>query len=375
MIIGIPKEIKVHEYRVAILPFGVEEFVNVGHTVLVQRDAGVGAGIPNDEYERTGAKIVDTAEEIFAQADMIMKVKEPQPQEIKMLRKGQILFAYLHLAAEQELAEGVAKSGCRSIAYETLVDRQGHLPLLTPMSEVAGRMSIQMGARYLEKSHGGRGVLLSGVPGVLPGKVVILGGGVAGAGAARISAGFGADVLILDRNLDRLRYLSETMPANVNVAFSNRQEIRKQIADADLVVGAVLIVGAKAPRLILREDLKLMQQGSVIVDISIDQGGCVETARVTTHAEPTYIVDGIIHYCVGNMPGAVSRTSTSALCNATFPWAMEIARHGTDLVAAAAKHPPIAHGINTFDGELTCKAVADSFGLPWSDRFVKNYWT
>jgi len=374
MIIGVPKEIKVHEYRIALLPFGVDEFVHAGHTVLVQRDAGIGAGMPNEEYEQAGAKIVDSAEEIFAKADLIMKVKEPQPQEIKMLRKGQILFTYLHLAAEQELTENLTKSGCRSIAYETLVDQQGRLPLLTPMSEVAGRMSIQVGARYLEKSQGGRGVLLSGVPGVSPGKVVVLGGGVSGSGAARIAAGFGANVVILDTNIDRLRYLSETMPANVNVAFSNRQEVRKQIADADLVVGAVLIVGAKAPCLIHREDLKLMQPGSVIVDIAIDQGGCVETARPTTHAEPTYIVDNIIHYCVGNMPGAVSRTSTSALCNATFPWAMEIARHGTDLAAAAAKHPPIAHGINTFDGELVCQAVADSFGLPWSDRFVKNYW-
>jgi len=375
MIIGVPKEIKVHEYRVALLPFGVDEFVHAGHTVLVQRDAGIGAGMPNEEYELAGAKITDSAGEIFEKADLIMKVKEPQPQEIKMLRKGQILFTYLHLAAELELTEDVAKTGCRSVAYETLVDSQGRLPLLTPMSEVAGRMSIQVGAKCLEKSQGGRGVLLSGVPGVSPGKVVVLGGGMVGSGAAKIAAGFGANVVVLDSNLDRLRYLSEVMPTNVKVVFSNRHEIRSQIADADLVVGAVLIPGAKAPRLIQRDDLKLMQPGSVIVDVAIDQGGCVETARPTTHAEPTYIVDGIIHYCVGNMPGAVSRTSTSALCNATFPWAMEIARYGNDLAAAAAKHPPIAHGINTYDGELVCRAVADSFGLPWSDRFAKNYWT
>ena len=375
MIIGVPKEIKVHEYRVALLPFGVDEFVHAGHTVLVQRDAGIGAGMPNDAYEQSGAIIVDSPEEIFAKADMIMKVKEPLPQEIKMLRKGQILFTYLHLAAELELTESLTKSGCRSIAYETLMDQQGRLPLLTPMSEIAGRMSVQIGTRYLENPQGGRGVLLGGVPGVLPGKVVVLGGGVAGYGAAKIASGVGANVVIIDTNLDRLRYLYDVMPDNVNVAFSSRQEIRQQITDADLVIGAVLIVGAKAPRLIQREDLGLMQPGSMIVDIAIDQGGCVETSRATTHSEPTYVVDGITHYCVGNMPGAVSRTSTSALCNATFPWAMTIARQGTDLATTAKKHPPIAHGINTFDGELTCQAVADSFGLPWSDRFVKHYWT
>jgi len=374
MIIGVPKEIKVHEYRVAILPFGVDEFVQAGHTVLVQRDGGIGAGIPNEEYERAGAKIIDTAEEIFAKADIIMKVKEPQPQEVKMLRKSQILFTYLHLAADQKLTEGIINSGCRAIAYETIVDHQGHLPLLTPMSEVAGRLSIQEGARHLCKSQGGRGVLLCGVPGVAPGKVVVIGGGIAGSCAARVAAGFGANVVILDTNIDRLRYLSDVMPSNVDVVFSNRHEIHKQIAEADLVIGAVLIPGAKAPHLIRREDLKLMQPGSVIVDIAIDQGGCVETARPTTHAEPTYVVDGIIHYCVANMPGAVSRTSTAALCNATFPWAKEIARFGDDLVGATEKHSQIAHGINAFDGELTCKPVADSFGLPWSDRFVKNYW-
>ena len=374
MIIGVPKEIKVHEYRVALLPFGVDEFVRAGHTVLVQRDAGAGAGISDDQYAQVGAKIVGSAEEIFAKTDMVMKVKEPQPSEVKMLRKSQVLFTYLHLAADRELTESLTKTGCRSVAYETLADQQGRLPLLTPMSEVAGRMSIQEGAEYLEKPQGGRGVLLCGVPGVAPGKVVVLGGGISGSGAAKVAAGFGADVMILDTNLDRLRYLSEVMPANVNVAFSNRQEVQKQIANADLVIGAVLIPGAKAPHLIQREDLKLMQPGSVIVDIAIDQGGCVETSRPTTHAEPTYVVDGVIHYCVANMPGAVSRTSTLALCNATFPWAMKIANHGGDLVAAAASQPPIAHGINTFDGELTCRAVADSFGLTWSDRFAKNYW-
>lgn len=374
MIIGIPREIKVHEYRVSLLPFGVNELVHAGHTLLVQHDAGVGAGISDDDYEKAGAKIVPSAEEIFANADMIIKVKEPQSQEVKMLRKGQILFTYLHLAAELELTKGILETGCSAVAYETLVDQQGRLPLLIPMSEVAGRISIQEGAKHLEKSLGGRGVLLSGVPGVAPGKVVVLGGGIVGTGAAKIAAGFGADVVILDTNLDRLRYLSEVLPANVNVVFSNRQEICKQIVDADLVIGAVLIPGTKTPRLIRRDDLRLMQPGSVIVDVAIDQGGCVETSRPTTHAEPTYTVDGIIHYCVTNMPGVVSRTSTLALCNATFPWTMEIAQHGSDLTVVAAKHSPIAHGINAFDGELTCRAVADSFGLPWSDRFAKHYW-
>jgi len=300
---------------------------------------------------------------------MVLKVKEPLPPEYPLLRKGQILFTYLHLAADQTLTASVRDSGCRSIAYETLQDAQGRLPLLTPMSEVAGRMSIQEGAKYLEKSQGGRGVLLGGVPGVAPAKVLVLGGGIVGTGAARVAAGFGADVVILDSNIDRLRYLSDVMPANVNVIYSNRHEILRQLPTADLVIGAVLIPGAKAPSLVRKDDLAIMQKGAVIVDVAIDQGGCCETSRVTTHANPIYQVDGITHYCVGNMPGAVSRTSTSALCNATFPWALQLANNAKNLEDFARRTPPVAAAINTFDGELTCRAVADSFGWDCSGRF------
>ncbi len=370
MIIGVPKEIKEHEYRVALLPFGAEELVQAGHKVLVQRGAGVGSGIPDEEYHRVGARLVDSPDAVFAEGDLILKVKEPQPNEVQMLRRGQILFTYLHLAASRTLTESVVKSGCRGIAYETLTDKHGRLPLLMPMSEIAGRMSVQEGAKYLEKSQGGRGVLLSGVPGVAPAHVVVIGGGIVGSNAARIAAGFGADVVILDSNLDRLRYLAEVMPANVKVVFSNRHEILRRLPTADLVIGAVLIPGAKAPNLIQRDDLKLMQPGAVIVDVAIDQGGCAETSRATTHSEPTFVVDGIVHYCVGNMPGVVGRTSTFALCNATFPWVMKLAERELEL--AAAKSSSIAHAINTFDGELTCKAVAETFGLEWSDRFAKH---
>ena len=368
MIIAVAKEIKEHEYRVALLPFGVYELTKAGHSVLVEKDAGIGAGITNDEYLKAGAKIAESPEEVF-QADMVIKVKEPLEKEYPLLRKGQIVFTYFHLAADETLTARVRDSGCRAVAYETLVDAQGRLPLLTPMSEVAGRMSIQEGARFLEKPHGGRGVLLGGVPGVAPAKVLVLGGGVSGAGAARVAAGVGADVVILDSNLDRLRYLSEVMPANVNVVFSNRHEIVRQLPSADLVIGAVLIPGAKAPRLIRKEDLSRMQQGAVIIDIAIDQGGCCETSRATTHSNPTYQVDGVTHYCVTNMPGAVSRTSTFALCNATFPWTLQLANNAKNLEDFARKTPPIAAALNTFDGELTCRAVAESFGWDWSKRF------
>ena len=369
MIVAVAKEIKEHEYRVALLPFGVYELTKSGHSVLVEKDAGIGSGITNDEYVAAGAKIVESPLEIFEKADMVLKVKEPLPPEYPLLRKGQILFTYLHLAADETLTALVRDSGCRSVAYETLVDAQGRLPLLTPMSEVAGRMSIQEGAKYLEKPQNGRGVLLGGVPGVAPAKVLVLGGGIVGTGAARVAAGFGADVVILDSNLDRLRYLSDVMPANVNVIYSNRQEVLRQLPNADLVIGAVLIPGAKAPRLVRKEDLPLMQKGAVIVDVAIDQGGCCETSRPTSHSNPTYLVDDIVHYCVGNMPGAVSRTSTFALCNATFPWAMQLANNAKNLEDFARKTPPIAAAINTFDGELTCRAVAESFGWDWSWRF------
>ena len=369
MIVSVAKEIKENEYRVALLPFGVYELTRAGHTVLVEKNAGIGAGIANDEYIEAGAKIAESPVEIFEKGDMVLKVKEPLPPEYPLLRKGQILFTYLHLAADETLTAQVRDSGCRAIAYETLEDGQGRLPLLMPMSEVAGRMSIQQGAKYLEKSQNGRGVLLSGVPGVAPGKVLVLGGGTVGTGAARIAAGFGADVVILDSNVDRLRYLSEMMPANVNVIYSNRHEILRQLPIADLVVGAVLIPGAKAPALVRREDLSIMQKGAVIVDVAIDQGGCCETSRPTTHSNPTYSVDGVVHYCVGNMPGAVSRTSTSALCNATFPWVLQLANHAKNLEDFARHTPPIAAAINTFDGELTCRPVAESFGWDCSGRF------
>ncbi|MCL2306466.1 MAG: alanine dehydrogenase, partial [Planctomycetaceae bacterium] len=342
MIVSVAKEIKENEYRVALLPFGVYELAKAGHVVLVQKDAGIGAGVTNEEYLEAGAKIVESPAEIFGKADMVLKVKEPLPPEYPLLRKGQILFTYLHLAADKALTAQVRDSGCRAIAYETLQDAQGRLPLLTPMSEVAGRMSIQEGAKYLEKSQGGRGVLLGGVPGVAPAKVLILGGGIVGTGAARVAAGFGADVVILDSNIDRLRYLADVMPANVNVIYSNRHEILRQLPTADLVIGAVLIPGAKAPALVRKEDMSIMQKGAVIVDVAIDQGGCCETSRVTTHSNPTYLVDDVVHYCVGNMPGAVSRTSTSALCNATFPWVLQLANNAKNLEDYARRTPPIA---------------------------------
>ena len=369
MIISVAKEIKENEYRVALLPFGVYELTKAGHTVLVEKDAGIGSGIVNDEYIEAGAKLVESAAEIFEKGDMVLKVKEPLPPEYPLLRKGQIVFTYFHLAADEKLTTSVRDSGCRAVAYETLKDENGRLPLLTPMSEVAGRKSIQEGAKYLEKSTGGRGVLLSGVPGVAPAKVVVLGGGIVGTGAARVAAGFGANVVILDSNLDRLRYLSDVMPANVNVVYSNRLEILRQLPTADLVIGAVLIPGAKAPSLVRKEDISIMQKGSVIVDVAIDQGGCCETSHVTTHSNPTYLVDGVVHYCVGNMPGVVSRTSTFALCNATFPWALKIANNAKNLEDFARRTPPLAAAMNTFDGELTCRAVADSFGWECSNRF------
>lgn len=367
MIIGVPCETKSDEYRVAMLPVGVEEFTRRGHQVLVQAGAGLGSGLPDHAYLEQGCEMVSSAEEVFARADMIVKVKEPQPSEWPLIRDGQIVFTYFHFAADRELTEAMLKSKCSAVAYETLADERGTLPLLTPMSEVAGRMSVQEGAKYLERPQMGRGILLGGVPGVAPANITILGGGVVGANAAKIAAGFNANVSILDINMDRLRYLADVMPPNVDVLFSDRHTIREQIARADLVIGAVLIPGAKAPRLIEREDLKTMQQGSVIIDVAIDQGGCIETSRPTSHAEPTYIVDDVLHYCVTNMPGAVGRTSTYALCNVTLPWAIQIAESGVE--AAAKKRPPVARAINMHAGEVTNRAVAETFELPYSDRF------
>lgn len=367
MIVGVPTEIKSDEYRVAMLPVGVEELTRRGHRVIVEAGAGLGSGLADHDYLRAGAELVSSAAEVFDQADMIVKVKEPQPAEWKLMRPGQIVFTYFHFAADRQLTEAVLASGATAVAYETLVDEEGRLPLLTPMSEVAGRMSIQEGAKYLERPQMGRGILLGGVPGVAPAHITILGGGVVGANAAHIAAGFQASVAILDINLDRLRYLDDVMPANVTTLYSDRHTIRKQLERADLVVGAVLIPGAKAPRLVDEEDLKIMQPGSVIIDVAIDQGGCIATSRPTSHAEPTYIVDDVVHYCVTNMPGAVGRTSTFALCNATLEWVLVIADRGIE--TAARELPSVASAVNMHQGKVTNRAVADTFGLNFDDSF------
>jgi alanine dehydrogenase len=361
MIVGVPKEIKAHEYRVALLPVGVEELRRRGHDVLIQRGAGLGSGIPDADYEKHGATIVEPRESIWEKAELVIKVKEPQPDEIALLRDGQLVFTYFHFAADEALTRGVLASGATAIAYETLRDERGRLPLLTPMSEVAGRMSIQEGAKYLERPQEGRGILLGGVPGVEPANICILGGGVVGTNAAKVAAGFGAAVTILDIDMDRLRYLDDIMPKNVTMLFSDRHTIRQQIELADLVVGAVLIEGARAPRLVERADLARMKPGSVIVDVAVDQGGCVETTRPTTHGAPTYIVDEVVHYCVANMPGAVGRTSTYALCNVTLPFALSIADRG--LAGAVAHDGRIASAVNVHRGKATNKAVAATFGL------------
>ncbi len=364
MIVGIPKEIKRDEYRVAMLPVGAEEMVNAGHTVVVEAGAGLGSGLPDHDYLRAGAELVASAADIFARADLIVKVKEPQEAEWKMLREGQVLFTYFHFAASRNLTSAMVDAEVTCVAYETLRDVNGRLPLLTPMSEVAGRMSIQEGAKYLERPQMGRGILLGGVPGVAPAHITILGGGVVGANAAKIAAGFQADVTILDVNLDRLRYLDDIMPANVNVLFSDRHVIREELKLADLVVGSVLIPGAKAPCLVGREELKIMKPGSVIIDVAIDQGGSVETSRPTTHSDPTFIVEDVVHYCVANMPGAVGRTSTFALCNVTLPWALRIANLGIE--QASQEYCPIASAVNIHRGVITNEAVAKTFDFPYS---------
>lgn len=367
MIIGVPKEIKRDEYRVAMLPVGVEELTRAGHRVLVESGAGLGSGLLDEQYEAAGARLMNDVDELFGTADMIVKVKEPMVDEWPRLRQGQILFTYLHFAADRKLTEAVLASGCTAVAYETLRDDQGRLPLLTPMSEVAGRMSIQEGAKYLERPQMGRGILLGGVPGVAPANIAVLGGGVVGANAAKVAAGFGANIGLLDVNMDRLRYLDDVMPPNVDCLFSDRHTVREQLAKADLVIGAVLIPGAKAPRLIEADDLKLMKPGSVIIDVAIDQGGCVATSRPTTHSEPVYMVDQVLHYCVTNMPGAVGRTSTYALCNVTLPWVLQIANRG--ILAAAQTLKPVARAINMHAGKITYRAVADTFDLAYDARF------
>jgi alanine dehydrogenase len=362
MLVGIPKEIKAHEYRAGILPVGVEELFRAGHRILVQKGLGLGSGIRDADYERSGAVVVEQAEEIFSVAELVVKVKEPQPSEIALLREGQLVFTYFHFAASEALTRGVLASGATAIAYETLQDRRGNLCLLTPMSEVAGRMSIQQGAKYLERPQEGRGILLGGVPGVEPAHITVLGGGVVGAQAAKIAAGFGASVAVLDSNLDRLRYLDDIMPHNVTTLFSDRHTILDQLGKADLVIGAVLIRGARTPRLVRREDLALMKPGAVVVDVAVDQGGCFETTHPTTHSEPTYLVDGIVHYAVANMPGAVGRTSTYALCNATLPYVLQLANRG--LAQATKQNPDLVSAINIHRGQVANLAVADTFGLP-----------
>jgi alanine dehydrogenase len=369
MLVGVPKEVKQDEYRVAMLPVGVEELVRAGHRVLVERGAGLGSGIPDEEYAVHGAQIAASGEDVFVQADLIVKVKEPQPQEWPLLRPAQLLFTYLHFAADEALTRAVLQTGVTALAYETLRGGGGSLPCLTPMSEVAGRMSIQEGAKFLERPQEGRGILLGGVPGVKPAHIAILGGGVVGKNAARIAAGFHADVVLMDVSVDRLRYLEDIMPPNVNTVFSDRHNIREQLKLADLVIGAVLIPGARAPHLVTAHDLKLMKPGAVIIDVCIDQGGCFETSRPTTHSDPVYLVDGILHYCVTNMPGAVGRTSTYALCNVTFPYVLQLANLG--LEGACAKTPGLMDAVNMCGGQVTNRAVAETFGLPFV-RFAMN---
>ncbi|MCR9119650.1 MAG: alanine dehydrogenase [bacterium] len=368
MIVGVPTEIKRDEYRVAMLPVGAEELTRAGHTVVFQAGAGLGSGIADHEYLRAGAELVADANDVFARADLIVKVKEPLPEEWPLIRAGQTLFTYFHFAASEPLTQAMLDSQATCVAYETLRDQRGGLPLLTPMSEVAGRMSIQEGARFLERPQLGRGILLGGVPGVAPAHITILGGGVVGANAAKIAAGFQADVAILDINLDRLRYLDDVMPANVNVLFSDRHTIRDELQLADLVIGAVLIPGAKAPSLIGQEELRIMKPGSVIVDVAIDQGGCVGTSRPTTHSDPVYVEEEVVHYCVTNMPGAVGRTSTYALCNVTLPWVLRIASTGIE--QAASTSPAISAAINIHQGAVTNEAVAETFGMAYNAHFA-----
>jgi alanine dehydrogenase len=358
--IGVPTEIKAQENRVALTPAGAERLHHAGHAVLVQAGAGRESGFPDESYKRVGARILPDAEAVFADGELILKVKEPLATEWPLLRSGQTLFTYLHLAAARDLTEALVKTGAYCFAYETL-EVNGELPLLTPMSEVAGRMAIQAGAKYLEKAQGGSGILLGGVPGVKPAKVLVIGGGVVGINAARMAAGLGADVTVMDTNLGRLRYLDEVLPRNCHTVYSTPLAIRDLLPAADLVVGAVLIPGAAAPKLVRREDLKRMNPGSVIVDVAVDQGGCVETCRPTTHANPVFTEDGVLHYCVANMPGAVPRTSTLALTNATLSWTLLLAELGP--LGAVERSKPLARAANVLAGCITCRGVAEAFGL------------
>ncbi len=362
MIVGVPRETKRDEYRVALLPVGAEELVRARHVVLIERGAGAGSGLPDEAYAAAGATLVDGPADVFGKADLVVKVKEPQPQELSLIRRGQTLFTYFHFAADRHLTEGFMTTGATAVAYETLRDDRGRLPLLIPMSEVAGRMSIQEGAKFLERPQMGRGILLGGVPGVAPANVLVLGAGTVGANAAKVAAGFGANIALLDTSLERLRYLDDVTAPNIDCLYSDRHTIRERLGWADLVIGSVLIPGARAPHLVEREDLKLMKPGSVIIDVAIDQGGCVATSRPTTHADPTYVVDDVVHYCVTNMPGAVGRTSTYALCNATLPYVIDLADRG--VAAAAHASAAIRSAVNVYDGRLVQPAVASAFGLP-----------
>ena len=360
MLVGIPKEIKNHEYRCAITPASVAEFASNRHQVLVQSNAGLEIGFADHHYQQAGATILDSAKQVYDKAELIFKVKEPQPQECEMLKPNQIIFSYLHLAAEPDLTKMLLKSGCIAIAFETVTASDNSLPLLSPMSEIAGKLAVQAGATHLEKSQGGRGILLGGVPGVGCGKVLIIGGGVAGTNAAKVAVGMGAEVVILDKSLPRLRYLSDVFGNSITTLYASHENIAKNILDSDLVIGAVLVAGASAPKLVSLDLVKKMKKGAVLVDIAIDQGGCFETSKPTSHSNPTYQVEGVIHYCVTNMPGAVARTSTKALENATLPFALEIANKGYLKALQDNKH--LACGVNVLNGKITHKAVADSLG-------------
>jgi len=365
MIIGVPKEIKNNENRVAVTPAGVKELTKHGHQVFVQSTAGEGSGFADEDYKGAGAHILATIEETYAKAEMIIKVKEPIESEYKLIKKDQLLFTYFHFASYEPLTKAMMANGSVCLAYETVEKKDRSLPLLIPMSEVAGRMAIQEGAKYLEKPLKGRGILLGGVPGVRPAKVLILGGGVVGTNAAKMAAGMGADVTIMDLSLPRLRYLDDVMPANVCTMMSNEYNIRELLPTHDLIIGGVLIPGAKAPHLITRDMLKLMKPGTVVVDVAVDQGGCIETCKPTTHADPTYIIDDVVHYCVANMPGAVPYTSTLALTNATLPYAIQLANKGWK--KACQENEELKLGLNVINGDVVYKGVSDAFGLPYTD--------
>lgn len=364
MIVGLPKEVKDNEYRVGMVPAGVKALTDAGHTVLVQATAGEGSGITDEEYAKAGGRIVDTAEEVWSRAEMIVKVKEPIPSEYGFLREGLLLFTYLHLAPARELTRALLDSGTTGVAYETITNDQGHLPLLTPMSEVAGRMAIQVGATYLEKINGGRGVLLGGVPGVAPARVTIIGGGVVGTNACKMAVGMGASVIIIDRDLERLRYLDDIFGSRIRTLASNPYTIAESVTSSDLVIGGVLVPGAAAPKLVTREMLREMPRGAVIVDVAVDQGGCIETTRPTTHSQPTYYVENVLHYGVTNMPGAVPRTSTFALTNVTLPFALKLANQG--VVEAIRNDPHLKNGVNTYKGKVVYPAVAHDQGLEYT---------